>query len=1110
MSPAHKESNRHIVYVVIAIVVFAIATFIAFTQPASNYLRQSEEGFWTQFIYPNERNSFRRIDGGKYPHARVYGLGDASRLWYVTSKYIVSSNDGGHNWHPAALPVRKHTLYKLGKEEWYAISDALHSIQSTNAGESWGENLRPGGLSKIENLKGESFGFNISEIAFSRDGQFGVAVGGDGYFVQETKNLGQDWVFVSGAPNPLHKSGEYRQLLNAVALSDDGKIGIAVGTLGVVKILNEPEINTKQTQQNSSNTEFIWQYNHQDQTRPKLTDIELSGDGQVGIAVGERKTILRTTDQGNTWIQISPPSEWDRLFTLRSVSMSRDGQTILIAGGNNRGTGVLARSMDSGETWQSVGGKIADIEVRSIRLSDDGLVGFAAGGLFGNNVGVLGKLFKTEDGGRSWKDLSPRQSIVGDATARSWPLLTSLYVSSNAAIVIATTQTGRLLSSLDGGINWSLGPTYIRMPAYWYYLSILVSILFMALAAREVVLSSDSQLADHYESDAPIANPSGDKLQFTPIAESISHYLRNPNTTPPLNLAITAPWGSGKSSLMNLLVEDLKKHSYRTVWFNAWHHQSEEHLLASLLEAIRIDGIPSWWEPEWVLFSLRLLLIRLKRDFQSPRVLLLLLPIVFIFLVPSGINHLQLSISEEAANSIAILAFIPLSGVWIRNRIKALSSEPAKLLLKFSGRMSVKKFREHLGFRHNFSQELKDVTQALRPSSIVVVIDDLDRCKPENILEVLEAINFLMNAGRCFVVFGMDTKPVLASLEIEFKDIAEVLAQDESHSFENAHDYARHYLEKMINIQIPVPPLDSKTSNLFIPKDDSAENGTIIDRKKIMDALRKLSMAIFFMIGIAGFSSLLLWAIVKQAAILEPVGQEIYTVYKDSNNDVDSQEPSRPTTVSANYDVAIDQPEDKNIADGKYDKDLIPEFKGDPIPLPNQGVIQSLSDNALLVWLIPLTTMSVFIVMLSTMGRWRSAVSQDSGEFVKAISKWSPILYETETTPRTLKRFHNRVRLLAMLQDNIDQAKRLPEAMLVALGLLAKQSDDSSNNNIEISGFFDEDGNFDKKNAFKSLKSLSPDALQELANAFEQNSDCQPTPQQLDTFNRLNSGVLIR
>lgn len=43
---------------------------------------------------------------------------------------------------------------------------------------------------------------------------------------------------------------------------------------------------------------------------------------------------------------------------------------------------------------------------------------------------------------------------------------------------------------------------------------------------------------------------------------------------------------------MRLLEADLKNNGVYPVWFNAWHYQKEDHLLAYLLEAIRKQAVP--------------------------------------------------------------------------------------------------------------------------------------------------------------------------------------------------------------------------------------------------------------------------------------------------------------------------------------------------------------------------------------------------------------------------------------------------------------------------------------------------------------------------------------
>src|SRR5262249_10878595 len=131
--------------------------------------------------------------------------------------------------------------------------------------------------------------------------------------------------------------------------------------------------------------------------------------------------------------------------------------------------------------------------------------------------------------------------------------------------------------------------------------------------------------------------------------------------------------------------------------------------------------------------------------------------------------------------SIDIRALFPLLGsisallFALGKEIIAFGAHPAHLLASMSGNAQMRDLGAQAGFRRKFATEFRDVTQALHPHTMLILIDDLDRCRPEKVLEVLEAINFLVASGECYVVMGMALERVERCVGLGFKDVAEEL-----------------------------------------------------------------------------------------------------------------------------------------------------------------------------------------------------------------------------------------------------------------------------------------------------------------------------------------------
>src|SRR5688500_18768643 len=102
-------------------------------------------------------------------------------------------------------------------------------------------------------------------------------------------------------------------------------------------------------------------------------------------------------------------------------------------------------------------------------------------------------------------------------------------------------------------------------------------------------------------SDAP-ASLDYDLLNFKRYINPIVSILTNPDAETPFTIGIFGNWGSGKSTVLRMVDEKLKKESdaeFVRVHFNPWVYRSEPNILVPLLHTLN-DAL----EPEKSRFSI--------------------------------------------------------------------------------------------------------------------------------------------------------------------------------------------------------------------------------------------------------------------------------------------------------------------------------------------------------------------------------------------------------------------------------------------------------------------------------------------------------------------------
>jgi hypothetical protein len=650
------------------------------------------------------------------------------------------------------------------------------------------------------------------------------------------------------------------------------------------------------------------------------------------------------------------------------------------------------------------------------------------------NVGWVagddGLILHTKDGGQNWSKLSeePGLSLLDlhiEPSGVAWAV--GKHADGRQAVVAA--------DAAEGTNRWRELPNYL---APWFFL-LGIPALLLAGSINLLVWRPDAELLEESieevaTSDEPLRWNDPDARLLKPLSRSLSRFLLNVNTKPPLTLAITGRWGSGKSSLMRLLMTDLRRYGGQAVWFNAWHHREEEHLLAALFESIRREAPPEWWSLPGLAFRVRLFWVRSKRPLLNFVYIALFFGIAIIILrlalssfrvedissiVQSGIKFAadegaetwKAAITQVLTGSSAV-AGLALLGLWLRGKLVALPANPAKLVAALARRASLGDFSDKLAFRHRFGEQFKQVCQALwTPTSpgLVLLIDDLDRCQPEDVLKVLEAVNYLVSAGPCTVVLGMDRRQVEYCVGLGFEKLVEGLPEDELlYAGEETADkagkqraFARHYLEKLINIEVPVPALDDRATDALLLRGIQHDQVHEDDGPAWLQATKRIYAATYQIarVGLLAFLvGMILPGVLDRFREPAPIAEGPSASSGVQPGGIMKGKPELGSVSTPQQD----QPQDINFELAKVEVQ---------VPQPTR----SMPDARRWLWWGPTILLTVLALLFgaAAIARRERRIVKDSPAFASALRCVKPLLNAVNATPRALKRYQNRMRYLA-------------------------------------------------------------------------------------------------
>ncbi len=316
-----------------------------------------------------------------------------------------------------------------------------------------------------------------------------------------------------------------------------------------------------------------------------------------------------------------------------------------------------------------------------------------------------------------------------------------------------------------------------------------------------------------------------DHLNREAYARALAGLIKGEATATPLTIGIYGPWGQGKTSLMLQMrgalstLHEGKKGvlPHVSAWFDAWQFDQRDKVWAALITEIykTYRASLSWWKRagyylwknKWqaLVFAVAILAIGIAIAIFAK--LLQGEPVAWTVAVGSALGLAGFPAAWKFGSSV----FGPL----LRRLVLA------RQLGRYLQRSS---YREKLGFQQQVQQDLRGMLEALleppvpnrgaaesrtrEKKRLVVFIDDLDRCSPDSVVEVLEAIRVFFNHPGVIVVLGLDERFVGLAVAERY---AHIVAQDETP--ETRIQFGRSYLEKMV--QLPVYLQSPKSYDLL-------------------------------------------------------------------------------------------------------------------------------------------------------------------------------------------------------------------------------------------------------------------------------------------------------
>lgn len=254
--------------------------------------------------------------------------------------------------------------------------------------------------------------------------------------------------------------------------------------------------------------------------------------------------------------------------------------------------------------------------------------------------------------------------------------------------------------------------------------------------------------------DRPILNLNEDLLGVKKYIDGLIDYITICST--PMTIAIQGDWGTGKTSIMNMIKDGIKDKCLYA-WFNTWEYSQfnmSDELVISLLKSM-VDSLNIQEENNNLNKSLKILANSLK-------------------------SGTLMAIDMAAGGRVADTAEKVIDGFTSKDQTDYFNS--------------VKELKEQFQNHINYALEKSGKDR------VIMFVDDLDRLNPEKAIELLEVLKNFLDCENCVFILAIDYKVVYKGVKLKYNNVLD-------------EDKGKAFFEKIIQLPFKVPVVEYNLYN---------------------------------------------------------------------------------------------------------------------------------------------------------------------------------------------------------------------------------------------------------------------------------------------------------